>query len=230
MYKCCILNFIIKFELVLFIIKNMILIGFAGKIGSGKTTCAKFIQDNYRNVVLLSISTPLKQMAKIVFDLSDEQLYDSEKKEIIDSRWGHSPRQILQVLGTDVFRNLKTKLPNIGESVWITLLESKLCQLKKTTTIVVVDDVRFDDEVETIKKFGGHVIYLKRPEEKTQTHASEQLDPCKAHEIIQNNRLEDTCRKICKTLPEYRKHSNVFTIVMTMLISMIMFMSVYKRL
>lgn len=61
-----------------------------------------------------------------------------------------SAREILQVLGTDVFRNM------FDQKVWVNALVShvKSCG----SQLVLVDDVRFDGELEAIAALGGVLI------------------------------------------------------------------------
>jgi hypothetical protein len=75
----------------------------SGKKRVGKTTTVSYIQSIFPNLIELTFAEPLKQVSQILFDLSDEQLYDPDKKEEIDSRWLITPRTIFQQIG-DVIR------------------------------------------------------------------------------------------------------------------------------
>ena len=81
------------------------LIAFLGKKSSGKDTVANFLikNDDYIKYVF---ADPLKKGIQAFFNLSDDQLYDEKLKEIIDPRWGVSPRKLLQTIGTDIFQYL----------------------------------------------------------------------------------------------------------------------------
>ncbi len=74
------------------------LIGFCGKAGSGKDTASLFFKKY--DSEFMSFAGPIKESAKILFNLTDEQLSDRVLKETIIPTWGLSPRQILQRLGT----------------------------------------------------------------------------------------------------------------------------------
>ena len=66
-------------------------------------------------------------------------------------RSGHmSVREILQILGTDVFRN------TFDNAVWIRALERDV--LTGSSSLVLIDDVRFDGELEAVARMGGAVI------------------------------------------------------------------------
>jgi hypothetical protein len=64
-----------------------------------------------------------------------------------------SPREVYQKVGTEVMRE------NHLDSFWIDYLQ----QYDLSTTIVGVPDVRFENEVKIIRKLGGQITHLERP-------------------------------------------------------------------
>lgn len=144
---------------------NPIIIGFTGKKGSGKTTAARFIE-KYYNFPEMTFADGLKQCCKIVFGLTDDQLY-GEQKEICDPNWfDYTPRMMMQTVGTELFRKkLSEVMPEIGEDIWVLSLQRKLQKLIQehgSDTRVVISDVRFQNEVDMIKSMGGYIIRLYR--------------------------------------------------------------------
>ena len=80
------------------------LIGITGKRGHGKTTAANVLIRDF-GFIEYSFAKPLKEICKIMFRLTDEQVYGDYKiKEKIDERIGRSPREILQLIGTEFGR------------------------------------------------------------------------------------------------------------------------------
>ena len=124
------------------------LIGFAGKARSGKDTAGKYLVDNYQ-FAHYYFAKPLKDGAKAMFNLTDEQI---ENKEKVIEPWGRSPRELYQLLGTDVARSIDVR-------VWIKNAEMFI--KKRAGFSVVITDVRFSNEAEWIRKQGGVVIYLE---------------------------------------------------------------------
>ena len=123
------------------------LIGFAGKARSGKDTAGKYLVDNYQ-FAHYYFAKPLKDGAKAMFNLTDEQI---ENKEKVIEPWGRSPRELYQLLGTDVARS-------IDKRVWIKNAEMFI--RKHPGFSVVITDVRFSNEADWIRSKGGVVIYL----------------------------------------------------------------------
>jgi hypothetical protein len=90
-------------------------IGLLGRSNSGKDTLADYLVKE-KQYVKYSFANPVKEIAKIMFNLSAEQL-NGNLKEVIDDRWGISPRVMFQRIGTNsvnikymiYFRNLRIK-------------------------------------------------------------------------------------------------------------------------
>ena len=122
-------------------------IGFAGKARSGKDTAGKYLVDNYQ-FAHYYFAKPLKEGAKVMFNLTDEQV---KNKEQVIEPWGRSPRELYQLLGTDVARS-------IDRRVWIK--NAEMFMRKHPGFSVVITDVRFSNEAEWIRSKGGIVVYL----------------------------------------------------------------------
>jgi len=140
----------------------MLLIGLVGTKSAGKDTFADHFISSRKNteekIVKYAFATPLKKACKELFLLSDSQLSGTIEKETIDERWGLSPRQIFQMVGTDFIRN------HIDPNFWLTHFEYWL-DSQLSTSIVIVSDVRFQNEADLIKNKGGVLVKINRSEE-----------------------------------------------------------------
>jgi hypothetical protein len=125
-----------------------LIIGFAGKARSGKDTAGKYLVDNYQ-FVHYSFAKPLKEGAKAMFNLTDEQI---DNKEKVIETWGKSPRELYQLLGTDVARSIDT-------DVWIK--NAEMFRKSIGGFSLVVTDVRFANEAKWIRDNGGVVVFLE---------------------------------------------------------------------
>lgn len=162
------------------------IIGITGYKGHGKDTAAKaFITRNYRQDMF---AYSLKEACKLIFNLTDEEINDRVLKEQKLDRWPYlSPRQILQFVGTDMFRGA-------FPGVWVNSLMGRIVDDK-----VVVTDVRFPDEAVALKERGAKLIRIVRPElVPSDPHESERyiMEIPVDVEIINNGTVEDLHRQV----------------------------------
>jgi hypothetical protein len=143
------------------------IIGLCGQKQSGKSTAASILEERY-GFERASFAGVLKKAVKDIFLLTDDQLNDPEEKERVDHRWGKTPRQIMQLFGTEVGRS-------IDPDVWVKHLE--MTKFSKGGRLVI-DDCRFLNEAQAIQAAGGIVIGVTRrtwpePSYAPDPHASE---------------------------------------------------------
>lgn len=139
------------------------LIGIAGRARSGKDTVANFIIaaiGGYR----YSFADPIRTMlAPLGVDMNDP--YWQARKEDVIPALGVSPRRMMQTLGTEWGRNL------INPDLWLVMAHQRLL---RNGPGMVISDVRFENEAAWIRKHGGRIIHVIRPEAKAvEAHASE---------------------------------------------------------
>lgn len=146
-----------------------ILIGLTGLARSGKTTAATHLERDH-SFVSYAFANPLKEGIAAMFNLSVEDLDGLAKEEPI--QWlGRSPRQLMQLLGTEWGRYM------ISADLWIDLAEqnlSNLAELFPEAPGYVISDVRFENEADFIRKRGGFVVHIKRHDaQEVNAHTSE---------------------------------------------------------
>jgi dephospho-CoA kinase len=127
------------------------IIGLLGKKGSGKDTMADFLVEHY-NFKQYTYATPLKKLCQDLFSLTEEQMNCHVQKETIDERWNKTPRQILQQVGTDLFRK------HYDENIWVKILKEKL-KMEPDNQNIVVSDIRHQNELDTVTEFENCVIF-----------------------------------------------------------------------
>ncbi len=138
------------------------LIGLSGKKQAGKSTAASIIHPH--KFVRLAFADKLKEIVQVLYDFDGDQLW-GDRKEEIDVRYGFSARQILQILGV--------KLREFDEYMWVRPIERRI--IENPTTNFVIEDVRFDNESEMIRRHGGQIWEVQRSRlDDTDTHVSEQ--------------------------------------------------------
>jgi len=189
---------------------NIKLIGLVGKAGSGKDTIGKYIENNY-NGKCYALADPIKELSRTLFLFDDDQLY-GYKKEIIDNRWGITPRQVFQIIGTNIMQfAIYGFMPDLVNKVpirmfWIKHFKEWLYKFQQVTEnkdkIVVITDIRFPHEADMVKEMGGILIKIERPELDTSgeqyKHCSETADLYYDHLIVNN----DTLKKIYQNVDD----------------------------
>ena len=142
------------------------IIGVCGFIGSGKDTIADYLVGfhGYRRD---SFAGTLKDAVAAVFGWDRELLEGRTPearawREQVDQWWATrlnmpnlTPRWVLQYWGTEVCRKA------FHDDIWIAALEARLSRRSDDT---VISDVRFPNEITSIRNAGGKIVWVKRGE------------------------------------------------------------------
>jgi len=136
--------------------KKPLVIGIAGRMCSGKDTLAEFIKSaSDKKIEIVHMSDALKQVAG-VFGFTHEQLNDQKLKCVTDEFWGITPRKFLQIVGTEMFRNL------FRSDVWVRQLERRINENVNNVDVFIIADVRFVNEASFVEKMHGLLIGIFR--------------------------------------------------------------------
>jgi hypothetical protein len=150
--------------------KRVVLI--AGKIDSGKNKFAEFLKEYFGEKTGLKIETDLfarsvkngaKEDFRALADLLNsyaDRMVDSNISDLIridDCNWYEDKteltRVILQIYGTDIFRH------RVDENWWIWDFKKRLD--KSNADIILVTDVRFENEINSLIESGHDVYSIK---------------------------------------------------------------------
>jgi hypothetical protein len=138
------------------------IIAISGKIGSGKSTVGEIFEK--QGFVLDSFAKSVKDICSILFGYDREKIEGSTPadrlwREKVDKNHTNlmgkdfTPRDAMVLVGTEFGRNM------IHQNIWI---ETLFNRYDKNTDILITD-LRFPNEYEEIKKRGGIVIRINRP-------------------------------------------------------------------
>ena len=149
------------------------LIGIHGHARTGKDTISEYFQHQVQNCYSESFADPLKQACAAAFGISLTSFYAPEEKEVTNAFWKTSPRQIAQFVGTELFREALCNLLGIEQAstFWIRRMYGKLSGEQRGDNdgdyqpddIVIIPDVRFQNELDFILSNNGTIIHLTRP-------------------------------------------------------------------
>ena len=165
----------------------MIIIGISGKIGSGKDTVANkiithFKQYNFKNK---KFGHYVKKTVSLLTGIKTKDIYKRKIKNKYLEEWGMTVGKMFQIVGTDALRN------NLHKDTWIITLFNN-----SRNQNIIISDVRFKNEADSIKKRGGILIRLEGDPKNLRgkdgrdvNHKSEtDLDNYENFDIIWNNK------------------------------------------
>jgi hypothetical protein len=165
------------------------LVGITGYATSGKDTFAKSLALR-GGFHVMGMSDALLEMARVLNPLlqyDDGQLFElnrvlnavgyTEAKKI------PSVREYLQRLGTEAVRDV------IGNDSWTRAAEKRFVSLLQEGTSVAVTGIRFQNEAQMIKAYGGTLVkILRNGTEPSNGHSSDtELDTLPVDVVVFNN-------------------------------------------
>lgn len=138
-----------------------LILAFGHKKQMGKDTLAKHIIDVLRpkrarlRIVQRGFADKVYEVCHVVYGwagFKSKAHYDRnpKEKEVVLPLIGKTPRRLLIDIGTPVMRAY-------DDDVWIN------CTLRGDFDVLLLTDMRFPNEFETVKKLGGHCIRVLRP-------------------------------------------------------------------
>jgi len=194
-----------------------VIIGLSGRARSGKDTIYNIVKETHDGqVIRKAFADPLKLSALRVFKPGatiEEALEWADKMKAhgyvdlasdIGEGFHLSGRQLLQNYGTEAHRDV------FGKDFWVDVslphhdgmghTENGLFGIDRYKDLLFFTDVRFVNEAERIKEWGGKIVHVVRDSVKTgDSHASEQRLPSEYIDaIIYNNGSLDNLKE---TLP-----------------------------
>lgn len=149
------------------------LVALCGSAGSGKSAAADYLvlHYGYRRV---KFAGPLKNMLRAI-GLTHAEIEGDAKESKSEMLCGRTPRYVMQTLGTEWGRHI------VGADLWVNLWQERVTKLAadNPATRIVVDDMRFPNEMGAVAQLGGRRIMLHRAtaQGKAGDHVSETALP-----------------------------------------------------
>lgn len=130
-----------------------VIVALAGPEGCGKSTVAQILHQHH-GFVVGRFSQVLRQAAKLIWELSEDQVNGGSKDEV-DPRYNLTPRFIMQRFGAEVCRS-------VYPDTWTEALR-RWIEGAPAGTRIVVDDLRFINEVRMLRSLGAKLVEVHRP-------------------------------------------------------------------
>lgn len=114
-------------------------------------------------------------------------LTNLKMKNIHDNFMAHpgfnTPREMLQFIGTDICRDI------VAENFHLRLMEKNIESIleRSSDAIIIVTDIRYENEAELIRKFEGPVIKVDRKGTTQGTHSSDDIGEIASDIVIKND-------------------------------------------
>lgn len=142
------------------------IVGIGHKSKAGKNTVARFMIEELglRKIYCkeYSFAEPLKNFCQVHFGIRKD-------------------RKLLQLIGTDVYRNY------VNQDIWVNLTKERIEE--ENPDVAIITDVRFKNEADYIIQNNGILIKVTRPGIKNVEHISEtDLDNYPFHINIDNDK------------------------------------------
>ena len=178
-------------------------LGISGEAGSGKDTAANFIQQYiYENtnssVKIVRFADPLKEGLSTMLNVDIHYFQDPDLKNTKIDFYDVSPRYLMTSLGTDWGRKM------VRNDIWLLAFRKRIQDSE--ADVILVPDVRFNNEASEIIRMGGKIISVQKPVyNPIISHESEQgIDPSFFSETVQNDgsleKLQCSVVKVFKNL------------------------------
>jgi hypothetical protein len=190
-----------------------IVIGLTGRKHAGKDTVANYLCSGHE-FARIAIADPLKCAITDIFGIDARDLR-SDAKDKVNADWGVTPRELMQFIGTEMFRTqFGARFPQIGPNVWARALGMQMRAYLQHRESVIVTDVRFPNEArqmrDTASQHGARafIVRIERVCDEgahmpDHDHASERLTQTIAADyVIENNGSLDDLRESTERMYE----------------------------
>lgn len=184
------------------------LICVVGKKRAGKDTVKNILIRHHGYRPAQKFAQPFKTAFLEWFDWNEAEHFEGGLKEVVDPEWGFSPRQILQIFGTELMKeDLGKRIPlyaeTVGRAIWAKIFVN--WYKKQPRNNYVLSDMRFPEEFEALRDAGINFKIVKvirnTVEDQEDMHESEQyIDWFHCDAVVYNNygfpELEDAIDKL----------------------------------
>jgi hypothetical protein len=143
---------------------TMQIVGLTGKAGAGKDTAAAMLcealQARGKRTKTMAFAEPIRA-ALMAMGVPSSYIYERRLKETEIPGWGASYRKLAQTLGTE------WGCDQIGKDLWVRLLADRLVEIgmvSRLPDVVVITDVRLQNEADWIKTRLGLLVHVVRPD------------------------------------------------------------------
>lgn len=131
-------------------------VGITGQAQCGKDTFAAFLAPARYSTYVLAFADPLKRAVSEAFGIPLREVLSPQFKTKVHLPWGLNGREILEKFGTESMRDV------FCQDFWIKRMDQRVRVHTSMDELVIVTDVRFEDEAAYVRE-RGILVHLDRP-------------------------------------------------------------------
>ena len=168
------------------------IIGLLGRSRVGKDTIAEMVLLLHPEYSIHRLSYPLKRAACNLYDFTMDQL-ESNSKEVIDTRWNKTPREVIQSL-TEYMMNY------MGKDFFTKKLFHQYDH-QQIPCHIIIPDIRYEHDILEIQRRGGVIIKVERANNPVYHTFEQHIDFLKGNYRIQNTgTIDDLHNEVIKMM------------------------------
>lgn len=184
------------------------IIAICGRRRSGKDLVADHL-GKHHGFSNCKIADKLKKVCQVLFGFTQEEIEIS--KDDVSIKWGVSPRDAMQFLGTEIMQfEIQKLLPGVKREFWV---QSMVADHLDKHERIVISDLRFLHDIECLRRSKHQdtrltVLRIKRNmprDAASDTHVSEcEVDSMPSdYEIENTGSIDDLLRKVDDFVKRY---------------------------
>lgn len=151
----------------------MNILGLTGYKQAGKTTLAGVAVVDF-GFQRIGFADELKEMVEKMWPaFTFAHIWGDRKEEVLEE-YGKTAREVLQHVGTDMFRAY-------DPDVWVRCMRRRihayLMRMGNSARPIIIDDIRFDNEAALIRELGGQVWEVVRKDPQSKKRRKKDIHP-----------------------------------------------------
>lgn len=175
------------------------IIAFTGQPGAGKTTAAQIIQAELgKRAVIISFADPVYRILETIYTGAFSSVINgqskSEIKNFLPDMYGNTPRDLLRLIG-DFGRS------KIHADVWVDIAMKEIDKCRDRA-VVVIDDLRFPNELYALMDRGAKIREIVRPGIGRSDHFSDNALTGHQHQQILNTNFAELQKQVLDIIYE----------------------------
>lgn len=140
-----------------------LIVGIAGRAGSGKGAVARYLAER-RGFLVTAFATPIKEIIADIFPTATHHDLHGFRKDVVHrDMFGRTPRDVMKIIGD----RIRSKNSETMANLWYHSLTRWSDEPPGSVWVhdkIVVEDLRYPEEAELLSDVGAKLIRITRPD------------------------------------------------------------------